>query len=78
MKLRFGRYRGRPLCDVPRDYLLWLLDNVPLRPRMREAIETMVCPDNASCLGPRWWYLQRSREQGKVLVMEDVAISSGF
>jgi hypothetical protein len=25
MRLRFGKHRGKELCDVPEDYLYWLL-----------------------------------------------------
>ncbi len=35
----FGKYRGRPIAELPRPYLQWVLDNVAdLYPDTREAI----------------------------------------
>jgi hypothetical protein len=37
--LRFGKYRGYSLREIPADYLLWVLRNLSkLSPSMREAI----------------------------------------
>jgi hypothetical protein len=38
MKMPFGKFRGRPLRDVPDDYLGWLADNVDMKPRLRAAV----------------------------------------
>jgi hypothetical protein len=59
MKLHFGPYRSRHLHDCPRDYLIRLLSWDFLSLRLREAIENVLAPDNAFCLGPRWWHLRR-------------------
>ena len=41
MKLRFGRYSGQRLDQIPADYLLWVLDNFKnLWPSTRQAIES--------------------------------------
>jgi hypothetical protein len=61
MKLRFGPYKGRHLQDVPRDYLHWLLRQNWLGVSFRERVETTLVPDGVTCLGPRWFYLQRIR-----------------
>jgi hypothetical protein len=38
--LRFGKHRGKPLSQIPADYLIWILRNCPrLNPYTREAIE---------------------------------------
>ena len=38
--LRFGKHRGKPLADIPADYLIWVLRNCSrLNPYTREAIE---------------------------------------
>jgi uncharacterized protein (DUF3820 family) len=37
--LRFGRYRGRPLTDVPPSYLRWLLERGNLGPAPRVAVK---------------------------------------
>jgi hypothetical protein len=38
--LRFGKYCGRTLRQIPADYLVWCLRNLPkLAPSMREAIK---------------------------------------
>ena len=29
MRLGFGRYKGRSICDVPSGYLRWLLQAIP-------------------------------------------------
>ena len=58
MKPHFGRYRGFRLENCPRDYLRWLLRQDWIGVEFRERIETTLVPDNATCLGPRWWYAQ--------------------
>jgi hypothetical protein len=39
VKIPFGRYRGRPLNAVPRDYLRWLLRQPNVRPNLRIALK---------------------------------------
>ncbi len=34
----FGKYKGTPVGEIPRDYLRWLQDNVELRPQLAAAI----------------------------------------
>jgi hypothetical protein len=38
MILRFGRYKGKAIKNVPYDYLSWMADNVTMKPRLREAV----------------------------------------
>ena len=39
----FGKYRDKALCDIPVDYLLWLLDNATaLSRQLRRTSETVV------------------------------------
>jgi hypothetical protein len=39
----FGKYRNCQLESIPRDYLLWVLDNVEtLSPTLREEIESIL------------------------------------
>ena len=39
MIMPFGRHRGKPLEEIPADYLEWILDNCTnLTPRLRSAI----------------------------------------
>ena len=40
IRMPFGRYRGRPIIDVPMDYLAWLAGNVELREPLRTAVLT--------------------------------------
>jgi hypothetical protein len=65
MRMPFGRYRGQPVADCPRDYLTWLLSSGPRLSRtLRDAVEDALVPDRISCVGPRWWYLQQQRDVG--------------
>jgi hypothetical protein len=59
MKLWFGPYKGRHAHDTPHDYLREVLRLPWLSDRWRNHVENILAPDNAMCLGPRWWYLQR-------------------
>jgi len=38
-RMPFGKHKGRPLSDVPTDYLCWLLDECDLRPGFRRAVD---------------------------------------
>lgn len=38
MEMPFGRYRGRPLPQVPHGYLRWLQQNVKLSPGLAQAV----------------------------------------
>jgi len=40
-KMPFGIHRGKPLGDVPADYLLWIYDNMDLDRRLKEYIDRM-------------------------------------
>jgi hypothetical protein len=57
----FGVYQGTPLDMVPRDYLVWVHGSTQVSDRLREQIGEVLCPDNACCTGPAWWYRQRGR-----------------
>jgi hypothetical protein len=35
MRMPFGKYRGRPLADVPPDYLFWLYWNGDINDALR-------------------------------------------
>lgn len=40
MKMPFGKHKGRPLKDVPDDYLLWVVDNCKsVSPTLLQAIK---------------------------------------
>jgi hypothetical protein len=39
MEMPFGRYRGRPLQQVPHGYLRWLRENVKLSPSLAQAVD---------------------------------------
>lgn len=41
MKLMFGRFKGRPLDNVPRDYLEWLLSR-DIDDYLREGIKAVL------------------------------------
>jgi hypothetical protein len=34
----FGKYKGRLICDVPKDYLEWFADNVKAKPFLALAV----------------------------------------
>jgi hypothetical protein len=38
MMMPFGKYRGMEVVDLPSDYLEWLLDNVDLQSRLKNAV----------------------------------------
>jgi uncharacterized protein (DUF3820 family) len=63
-RMPYGRYKGLPVMDCPRDYLTWLLrDGPPLTGRLRQEVEMTLEPD-AGCLGPAWWRLGQTLTRG--------------
>lgn len=47
MRMTFGKYRDQELCDVPEDYLAWVLDNCKrISPTLRRAIEQQLGLEN--------------------------------
>jgi hypothetical protein len=42
MTMPFGRYQGRPITAVPRRYLRWLRDNVPLQPQLAYVVNCFI------------------------------------
>ena len=38
MLMPFGKYKGQDLSEVPDDYLLWLIGNIPLRDPLLSAV----------------------------------------
>jgi len=38
----FGRYKNRGITTVPRGYLRWLRDNVPLEPQMAYLVNCVI------------------------------------
>ena len=40
MKMPFGKYLGKPIQELPDDYLNWILENLELRRPLRVALET--------------------------------------
>lgn len=42
-KMPFGQYKGRHLKDIPKDYLIWYLDNVGVGSKnVRKAIKSFI------------------------------------
>ena len=39
MRMPFGKHKGKSLCEVPADYLLWLGSLPDLRDELREAVK---------------------------------------
>jgi hypothetical protein len=65
VRMPFGRHKGRPVEECSSTYLAWsLVSGVRLSKSLREAVEDALVPDRISCIGPRWWYLERQREAG--------------
>jgi hypothetical protein len=62
MKLWFGPFRGRNACECPHDYLRNLLALPWISARLRAHVENILAPDDAMCLGPRWWHLQAGKK----------------
>jgi len=45
MIMPFGRHRGKPLENIPEDYLCWVLHECEnIQPRLRRAIEQVLNP----------------------------------
>lgn len=40
----FGKYKGRPISQVPAGYLAWLVDLPDIRPATREAVQAYLHP----------------------------------
>ena len=38
-RMPFGKHRGRPLCEVPANYLTWLLRKCDLSPWLEQAVQ---------------------------------------
>lgn len=38
MRMPFGKYKGKPIYDVPSAYLCWLIENTDLFPQTRDAV----------------------------------------
>lgn len=38
----FGKHKGEMLADIPIEYMEWCLENLDLRPRLRNAMESTV------------------------------------
>lgn len=38
MRMRFGKFKGYELEDIPLDYLEWLVKSIPLREPLRSAV----------------------------------------
>ncbi len=34
----FGKHKGDDVCDLPQDYLLWLVSNIDMRKELKEAV----------------------------------------
>ena len=61
MIMTFGKHRGKRLENIPRDYLLWVLDNTSPQPTLLRAIKKRLglldeptTALSASIVGP--WY----------------------
>jgi uncharacterized protein (DUF3820 family) len=58
MKMPFGKHKGKPLREVPKDYLRWLQAECKLSASMREAIEQVLNPTPGRFIGsvyyPKW------------------------
>lgn len=39
-RMPFGKFRGRPVNDLPVDYVAWVRENIELREPLKTAIET--------------------------------------
>lgn len=39
MKMPFGKFRGYPVSELPREYLEWLTENIDLREPLASAVE---------------------------------------
>lgn len=42
MKLPFGKYRGRDIRNVPKEYLMWVMSQPDMLPDMREDIQQVL------------------------------------
>jgi exodeoxyribonuclease X len=39
--MTFGKHKGTPLSEVPKDYVRWLLDQANVDPYLRQAFAAM-------------------------------------
>ena len=53
----YGKYKGRPMEDVPADYLMWLIDNNRASPEVKDYIK-----DNIDVLMKE---INESKNQGR-------------
>ena len=37
--IHFGKHRGMPICDIPSDYLGWLIDTAEVSDDLRQAAQ---------------------------------------
>lgn len=42
MKMPYGKYKGKPLCNLPKSYLRWLRDNTDLTGDLKASIEAVL------------------------------------
>lgn len=42
MIIHFGKHKGKPLEEIPEDYLCWVLENCSPRPTLLRAIEQIL------------------------------------
>ena len=42
MLIKFGKYRGTDLKDIPHNYLLWLMKNVEIDAELKTAIKKVL------------------------------------
>ena len=57
MKILFGKYKGKELCEVPRNYLCWLYHQPDLNGPLKQAIEKRLGKEPSPC------ELQRRRQE---------------
>ena len=43
MRMPFGKHKGKPLDEIPKDYLLWIRENITLGQHLAECIDAVLC-----------------------------------